>query len=114
MTQSHLPRFHLIFAASRAAVTDGVGIDLRRTQRLVVTSKVSHRRRVKARVLPLDRAAVERLAVLHARAKLERDRVAVPPSVATHFIGIQTSGVQRAVPAAEQSWLQRRERRAAQ
>ena len=76
---------------------------------------MANRRRVQARVLALQRSAVERLMLLEAAARSSKmHRVLVPLAISVDVVGIEAGGGQRAVPASEQPWLQRCERRLAQ
>ena len=76
----------------------------------LVGSEISHGRRVQGGVLALNRAAVERFACLVTRPQLEKNGVAMPGSVDTDVVGIESGRVQRAIPRAKQTSLQRGKR----
>src|SRR5439155_13981827 len=93
---------------------DLAGIDPRGAQRRIVAAEMPHGGGVQARVVLLNRPAVERLIVHGAAAQLEGDGVAIPSAVAADLIGIQPRGGEGAIPAAEEARLEAGERRLAQ
>lgn len=97
-----------------SAAADGIGVDFRGAQGGVVASEMSDGGGVQAGIVALDGAAVERLLIGCTRAKLVDNRVAVPLTIARDFIGIETGGMERAVPFAEQAGLERCEGGAAE